>query len=88
MATPDKEAALAADIRLLGRILGDTLRQFEGEATFESRSIMARDFGPGRSILICGFLMLRAARGVAFIEGSSRVLGAPRPSGTPVREAR
>ena len=35
MATPDKEAALAADIRLLGRILGDTLRQFEGEATFE-----------------------------------------------------
>ena len=35
MATPDKEAALAADIRLLGRILGETLRQFEGEGTFE-----------------------------------------------------
>jgi phosphoenolpyruvate carboxylase len=34
MATLDKEAALAGDIRLLGRILGDTLRLHEGEATF------------------------------------------------------
>jgi phosphoenolpyruvate carboxylase len=35
MNTPDKEAALAADIRLLGRILGETLRQFEGDGTFD-----------------------------------------------------
>ena len=30
----DKDARLAEDIRLLGRILGDTIRTYEGEATF------------------------------------------------------
>src|SRR5689334_17504441 len=30
----DKDARLAEDIRLLGRILGDTIRHFEGEGTF------------------------------------------------------
>ena len=34
MAATDKDAALASDIRLLGRILGETLRQYEGEAAF------------------------------------------------------
>jgi phosphoenolpyruvate carboxylase len=32
---PDKDAALGEDIRLLGRLLGDTLRAHEGERTFE-----------------------------------------------------
>src|SRR5258708_9049704 len=30
-----KEARLAEDIRLLGRLLGDTIRAFEGDAAFE-----------------------------------------------------
>ena len=30
----DKDARLAEDIRLLGRVLGDTIRGFEGEATY------------------------------------------------------
>jgi phosphoenolpyruvate carboxylase len=32
---PDKDAPLRDDIRLLGRILGDTVREQEGEAAFE-----------------------------------------------------
>ena len=32
---PDKDVPLRDDIRLLGRILGDTVREQEGEATFE-----------------------------------------------------
>ena len=32
---PDKESPLREDIRLLGRILGDTLREQEGEAVFD-----------------------------------------------------
>jgi phosphoenolpyruvate carboxylase len=32
---PDKDAPLAEDIRRLGRILGDTIREYEGEFTFE-----------------------------------------------------
>ncbi len=35
MGTLDKDAALVGDIRLLGRILGDTLRQHEGDETYE-----------------------------------------------------
>jgi phosphoenolpyruvate carboxylase len=35
MGTHDKEASLVEDIRLLGRILGDTLRLHEGEETYE-----------------------------------------------------
>ncbi len=35
MSTFDKDAALAEDIRLLGRILGDTLKLLEGEGTYE-----------------------------------------------------
>ena len=35
MSAIDKDAALVADIRLLGRILGDTLKLHEGEATYE-----------------------------------------------------
>ncbi|MCL4687817.1 MAG: phosphoenolpyruvate carboxylase [Burkholderiales bacterium] len=35
MGTHHKDAALADDIRLLGRILGDTLKLHEGEATYE-----------------------------------------------------
>jgi len=31
----DKDARLAEDIRLLGRLLGDTIRAYEGEASFE-----------------------------------------------------
>ena len=31
----DKDAPLAEDIRLLGRLLGDTIRAYEGEASFE-----------------------------------------------------
>ena len=31
----DKDAPLANDIRLLGRLLGDTIRAFEGDRTFE-----------------------------------------------------
>ena len=31
----DKDARLGEDIRLLGRLLGDTIRAYEGEATFE-----------------------------------------------------
>ena len=31
----DKDARLAEDIRLLGRVLGDTIRAYEGDATFE-----------------------------------------------------
>jgi phosphoenolpyruvate carboxylase len=31
----EKDARLAADIRLLGRLLGDTIRSYEGDATFE-----------------------------------------------------
>ena len=31
----DKESPLREDIRLLGRILGDTLREQEGEAIFD-----------------------------------------------------
>src|SRR5439155_7185611 len=31
---PDKDARLGEDIRLLGRLLGDTIRAYEGEATF------------------------------------------------------
>jgi phosphoenolpyruvate carboxylase len=34
-AVPDKESPLREDIRLLGRILGDTLREQEGEAVFD-----------------------------------------------------
>src|SRR5258708_19644457 len=34
-AVPDKESPLREDIRLLGRILGDTLREQEGEAIFD-----------------------------------------------------
>ncbi len=30
----EKDARLGEDIRLLGRVLGDTVRAFEGEATF------------------------------------------------------
>ncbi|HUI98680.1 MAG TPA: phosphoenolpyruvate carboxylase [Usitatibacter sp.] len=30
----DKDARLAEDVRLLGRLLGDTIRTYEGEATF------------------------------------------------------
>ena len=33
--TSDKDSPLRDDIRLLGRILGDTLREQEGEATFD-----------------------------------------------------
>jgi phosphoenolpyruvate carboxylase len=33
--TPEKDFPLRDDIRLLGRILGDTIREQEGEATFE-----------------------------------------------------
>ena len=32
---PDKDAPLAEDIRLLGRLLGDTIRAYEGEFTFD-----------------------------------------------------
>jgi len=35
MSTHDKDEALVSDIRLLGRILGDTLRLHEGEKTYE-----------------------------------------------------
>ncbi len=36
MANPDdKDARLAEDIRLLGRLLGDTIREYEGEFTFD-----------------------------------------------------
>jgi phosphoenolpyruvate carboxylase len=35
VSTLDKDASLVADIRLLGRILGDTLRLHEGEETYE-----------------------------------------------------
>src|SRR5574338_1683745 len=31
----DKDAPLAEDIRLLGRLLGDTIRAYEGAPTFE-----------------------------------------------------
>ena len=31
---PDKDARLTEDIRLLGRLLGDTIRAYEGDATF------------------------------------------------------
>ena len=34
-ALPDKDLPLMEDIRLLGRLLGDTVREQEGEATFE-----------------------------------------------------
>ncbi len=34
-AVPDKESPLREDIRLLGRILGDTLREQEGDAVFD-----------------------------------------------------
>src|SRR6188474_2338650 len=34
-ATPDKDQPLREDIRLLGRLLGDTLREQEGESLFE-----------------------------------------------------
>jgi len=34
-AVPEKEASLAEDIRLLGRVLGETLRQHEGRETYE-----------------------------------------------------
>jgi phosphoenolpyruvate carboxylase len=34
MGTLDKDAALAEDIRLLGRMLGETIRRHEGEETF------------------------------------------------------
>jgi len=34
-ALPDKDLPLKEDIRLLGRLLGDTVREQEGEATFE-----------------------------------------------------
>ncbi|HWH49204.1 MAG TPA: phosphoenolpyruvate carboxylase [Burkholderiales bacterium] len=34
-AVPDKDSPLREDIRLLGRILGDTLREQEGEAVFD-----------------------------------------------------
>ncbi|NQV48570.1 MAG: phosphoenolpyruvate carboxylase [Rhodospirillaceae bacterium] len=34
-ATPDKDAPLRDDIRLLGRLLGDTVRKQNGEAAFE-----------------------------------------------------
>src|SRR5260221_11114378 len=33
--TDDKDAPLAEDIRLLGRLLGDTIRDHEGEFTFD-----------------------------------------------------
>ncbi len=36
LAAPDKDQALRDDIRLLGRILGDTVRAQEGEAVFET----------------------------------------------------
>src|SRR4051812_7903727 len=32
---PDKDARLAEDIRLLGRLLGDTIRAYEGDEAFE-----------------------------------------------------
>ncbi|MGZ3323366.1 MAG: phosphoenolpyruvate carboxylase, partial [Xanthobacteraceae bacterium] len=31
---PDRERALRDDIRLVGRVLGDTIRQQQGEAVF------------------------------------------------------
>src|SRR5512140_605992 len=31
----DKDARLGEDIRLLGRLLGDTIRQYEGDAAFD-----------------------------------------------------
>ena len=34
-ATPSKDLPLRDDIRLLGRLLGDTIREQEGEAVFE-----------------------------------------------------
>jgi phosphoenolpyruvate carboxylase len=34
-ATPDKDSPLKEDIRLLGRLLGDTLREQEGDDTFD-----------------------------------------------------
>ena len=34
-ASPDKDLPLKEDIRLLGRLLGDTVREQEGEATFD-----------------------------------------------------
>jgi phosphoenolpyruvate carboxylase len=33
--TNDRDAPLAEDIRLLGRLLGDTIRAYEGEFTFD-----------------------------------------------------
>ena len=33
--TQDKDAPLREDIRLLGRLLGDTVRAQEGEAVFD-----------------------------------------------------
>lgn len=35
LATPDKDLPLREDIRLLGRLLGDTIREQEGEAVFD-----------------------------------------------------
>jgi len=35
MTTEDKDAPLREDIRMLGRLLGDTIREQQGEATFE-----------------------------------------------------
>ena len=35
MTTQDKDAPLRDDIRMLGRLLGDTIREQQGEATFE-----------------------------------------------------
>ena len=31
----DKDSSLGEDIRLLGRLLGDTIRAYEGDATFD-----------------------------------------------------
>jgi len=35
LANPDKDLPLKEDIRLLGRLLGDTVREQEGEETFQ-----------------------------------------------------
>ncbi len=35
VSAPDKDLPLREDVRLLGRLLGDTLREQEGEARFQ-----------------------------------------------------
>jgi phosphoenolpyruvate carboxylase len=44
--TPDKDLPLRDDIRLLGRILGDTVRSQEGEPVFAIVEHIRRDLDP------------------------------------------